>query len=409
MDLPDKWKITPLSDICQFKPPKSIPRTELAAKAQVSFVPMNDLGEISKDFTATDTRPLESVIKGYTYFADGDVICAKITPCFENGKLGLAQGLSNGVGFGSSEFVVMRTSPKLEAEYLYYFLARDEFREAGQKVMSGAVGHKRVPKEYFEMLPIPLPPLEEQKRIVAVLDQAFTALDRARAHAEANLADAGELFEVSVGEIFEALSENHANEALADIAEKITKGSSPKWQGISYVDEPGVLFVTSENVTANAMDFTKTKYVEDAFNEKDKKSILQRDDVLTNIVGASIGRTAVFDRDDIANINQAVCLIRPDREKLRSSYLAYLLNSPFFKVMLHAGEVNMARANLSLTFFRDFRVPLPSIEDQDAAVSQIEELHQRSLNLSNHYQTKLTDLADLRQSVLQKAFSGQLK
>ena len=192
------WPALPLSEACFFKPPKSIPRKRLNEDTEVSFVPMNDLGELVKYFKAKDVRSFSEVVKSYTYFADGDVLCAKITPCFENGKLGIARGLKNGVGFGSSEFVVMRPKRSLLPGFLYYYLSRDVFREAGARVMSGAVGHKRVPKEYFEDQPIPLPPLQEQKRIVAVLDQAFAALDRARAHAEANLAAAHEFLEAFV-------------------------------------------------------------------------------------------------------------------------------------------------------------------------------------------------------------------
>jgi type I restriction enzyme S subunit len=138
-------------------------------------------------------RQLKSVYKGYTYFADGDVLCAKITPCFENGKMGIASGLKNGVGFGSSEFVVMRPSPKLLPHFLFYFLLRDEIRNAGARVMTGAVGHRRVPKEYFEDLQIPLPPLTEQVKIVAALDDAFASTRRAKALFESNLNELSEL------------------------------------------------------------------------------------------------------------------------------------------------------------------------------------------------------------------------
>ncbi|PNU18924.1 restriction endonuclease subunit S [Geothermobacter hydrogeniphilus] len=98
---------------------------------------------------------------------------------------------------------------------------------------------------------------------------------------------------------------------LAELTEVITKGSSPKWQGVQYVDEgKGILFITSENVGSFGLRLDKRKYVESSFNEIEPRSILKKGDVLMNIVGASIGRTAVYDIDDVANINQAVCLIR---------------------------------------------------------------------------------------------------
>jgi type I restriction enzyme S subunit len=146
--------------------PKSEARERVAPNALVSFAPMEDLGIDRKYLNASQTKPLSSVVGSYTYFADGDVLLAKITPCFENGKLGIATGLENGIGFGSSEFVVFRPSAILDKDFLYYFLARPEFRTEGAARMGGAVGQQRVPKEFVESYRIPVPPLAEQQRIV---------------------------------------------------------------------------------------------------------------------------------------------------------------------------------------------------------------------------------------------------
>jgi type I restriction enzyme S subunit len=195
---------------------------------------------------------------------------------------------------------------------------------------------------------------------------------------------------------------------LEDLSELITKGSSPKWQGFEYIEEPEVLFVTSENVGANKMLYKKEKYLEKAFNEKEKKSILKKGDVLTNIVGASIGRTAIFDRDVLANINQAVCLIRCKPSLLLNEYLSYLLNSPYFIKILHDNEIDNARANLSLSFFRLLVVPTPSLEKQKDIIDHAKEFEKQTSNLTNIYQEKLNSLEELKQSILQKAFNGEL-
>ena len=155
-----RWEIKALVDVCQIRPPKAEARQKLSPTDLVSVVPMNDLGDDAKTFEPRETRALADVEGSYTYFADDDVLLAKITPCFENGKLGIARNLKNGVGFGSSEFVVLRPNEGLDAEYLYYFLSRSCFREYGAQQMTGAVGHKRIPKEFVEQLQIPLPPLD---------------------------------------------------------------------------------------------------------------------------------------------------------------------------------------------------------------------------------------------------------
>src|SRR5207253_5190406 len=129
---------------------------------------------------------------------------------------------------------------------------------------------------------------------------------------------------------------------LAALCELITKGSSPKWQGINYVSEgEGVLFITSENVGSYKLRLENRKYVEARFNEIEPRSILKRNDILMNIVGASIGRTALFDIDELANINQAVCLIRVAENSLLP-YLLHFFNSETCIQMMFDKQVDNA-------------------------------------------------------------------
>ncbi len=181
------WHTKRIADAAVIKPPKSEARDRVASEALVSFMPMEDLGIDEKYPEATLTKRLSDVVGSYTYFAEGDVLLAKITPCFENGKLGIAKGLTNGIGFGSSEFIVLRPDRTLSKDWLYYFLSREDFRTEGAERMGGAVGQQRVSKEFLESYPIPVPPLPEQQRIVGLLDEAFAGLATAKANAEKNL------------------------------------------------------------------------------------------------------------------------------------------------------------------------------------------------------------------------------
>lgn len=258
----------------------------------------------------------------------------------------------------------MKAIPKksvVDTEYFYWFLNTDKIKEFVENSSKRAAGQDGVRKELLDKYPVPIPTIPEQQRIVSILDEAFAAIAKAKANAEQNLKNAKELFESYLQAIFENKGDGGEEKKLEDICDLISKGSSPRWQGINYVDKPGVLFVTSENVGENTLLLNERKYVEDKFNIKDSKSILQNGDVLTNIVGASIGRTAIYDLDDVANINQAVCLIRCNKNLLDNEFLMFLLNSPFTKKHLHENEVNNARANLSLSFFRSLLMPLPKI------------------------------------------------
>jgi type I restriction enzyme S subunit len=112
------WKCKALSEVCEIKPSKGEAKRKLKDSSLVSFVPMEDLGIDQKFLEPNVERKLSQVAGSYTYFADGDVLLAKITPCFENGKLGIAKGLMNGIGFGSSEYIVFRPNDELSNEYL---------------------------------------------------------------------------------------------------------------------------------------------------------------------------------------------------------------------------------------------------------------------------------------------------
>lgn len=172
------WQTKKLGEVCLIKPSKQEAYLNLNGDDMVSFVPMEDLGILDKNFTAHKERVLSEVIGSYTYFAEGDLLLAKITPCFENGKIGIARNLKNGVGFGSSEYIVFRPSEKLITDFLFYFLISDDFRTNGAKVMTGAVGHKRVPKEFIENYSISLPTIADQHDIITELDSISTEIKK---------------------------------------------------------------------------------------------------------------------------------------------------------------------------------------------------------------------------------------
>ncbi|MEO5830132.1 MAG: restriction endonuclease subunit S [Rhodanobacter sp.] len=399
------WQIVPLSEVCEFKPSKDIPRSMLASDAAVSFVPMSDLGELVKYFDAKEFRSFADVVKGYTYFADGDVLCAKITPCFENGKLGIAGDLENGVGFGSSEFVVMRPKHQLLAEYLYYYLSRDEFREAGARVMSGAVGHKRVPKEYFEDQPIPLPPLEEQKRIVAVLDQAFAAIDRARAHAEANLADGQQLVAAAMEQLFPNDREMTVGRSLGDLCEAIIDCEHKT----APTQDLGIPSIRTPNIGKGRLRLDGVNRVsEETYREWTRRAEPQPGDLIL-AREAPAGNVAVIPEGMRVCLGQRTVLLRPKKDLFIPTYLAHLLLMPSSQTRLLAHSRGATVQHINVKDIRAFKVStLPSLAKQSAVVQRIERLMAQGKSLADAYARKLADLANLRQSLLQKAFSGQL-
>lgn len=142
----------------------------------VSFVPMEGVGEYG-GLSLDKEKTLDDIGDGYTYFADGDVVIAKITPCFENGKGALAAGLTNGAAFGTTELHVVRAGPNLDRCFLFYLTISPGFRDLGEAHMYGAGGQKRVPEAFIKDFRTPLPPLDEQRAIVRFLDAKTAEID----------------------------------------------------------------------------------------------------------------------------------------------------------------------------------------------------------------------------------------
>lgn len=155
-----------IDEISTFKPSKDEVR-EMPGDTVVSFVPMANLNTFDATFAPTESRKLADVLSGFTYFKDNDILLAKITPCFENGKAAIARNLTNGIGFGSTEYIVIRANTSLVyPEWIFYHINTPEFIDGGKSFMTGTAGQQRVDINYVKQYRIPIPSLEEQKKIL---------------------------------------------------------------------------------------------------------------------------------------------------------------------------------------------------------------------------------------------------
>lgn len=198
---------------------------------------------------------------------------------------------------------------------------------------------------------------------------------------------------------------------LGELCNTITKGSSPKWQGVNYVDsyEKGILFITSKNVDSFKIDLSDSSFVEAKFNEIEPRSILQKGDLLTNIVGASIGRTALFDLDFVANINQAVCILRIEHEYIDKPYLLNLMNSEFVINLMLEMQFAPGRANLSMSNLANFPIPLPPLSEQQRIVAKLDELMAYCDELEASIKESQQQNEQLLQQVLREALEPKEK
>ena len=214
------WQELRLRYCVTVNPPKS-EVSRLSGNTAVSFVPMEAVGEMG-GLRLDQTKTLDEVSGGYTYFRDGDILIAKITPCFENGKGAIAEGLENGIGFGTTELHVLRPSLSLDRRFLFYLTLSHGFRGMGTGSMYGAGGQKRVPDDFVRDFRHPIPSLPEQRAIAEFLDRETARIDA--------------LIEKKRRQI-ELLQERRA----AVISRAVTKGLDPKAKmkpsGIEWLGE----------------------------------------------------------------------------------------------------------------------------------------------------------------------------
>jgi restriction endonuclease S subunit len=254
-DLPKGWEWKSLNDVCIINPLKS--ETKPLGNLEVSFVPMADLKAKQMLFRPQQKKFLNEVYTGYTYFKNNDVLLAKVTPCFENGKSGIAKNLVNEIGFGSSEFYVLRPKQALP-EYIYHIISNPAFLKAGEENMSGAVGLQRLTKDFLYNYKIPLPPLPEQQRIVQQLDALFLRIDKAIQLTKENLAHCQHLLPAALNEVFgEAEEKGWKVNKLSEVIVKIQTGTTPPSQEKKYYENGEVNWFTPS-------DFGRNMFVESA-------------------------------------------------------------------------------------------------------------------------------------------------
>jgi type I restriction enzyme S subunit len=259
-ELPESWVWTTLSNVASINPKLDI--SALPDSTLVSFVPMAAVEAETGRIDTSTQRRLDEVKRGFTSFQEGDVLFAKITPCMENGKSAVARSLSSGIGYGSTEFHVVRPLLDINPQLLNYYVAQESFRQTARAHMTGSAGQLRVPTSFVADAPYPLAPLPEQYRIVSAIEQQFTRLDAGvaalrRAQAKLKRYRAAVLKAAVEGKLTEAWRAEHpTTEPASILLERILKERRARWEA---------------DLKAKGRDPTKVKYVEPA--KPDRESL----------------------------------------------------------------------------------------------------------------------------------------
>lgn len=391
--------MVPLSNVAEINP-KNESKVHLSNDEMLDFLPMAAVLETGSISVSTQ-RPLSEVQKGFTSFRKGDVLVAKITPCFENNKIAIAD-ITTEVGFGSTEFHVVRCDQsRLYNRYLLHLLRSSEVRAEGKRRMTGSAGQQRVPKNFLADLNIHLPPLEEQKRIAAILDQA-DELRRKRQRALDRLNQLGQaIFIEMFGDLRKSTFER---EPLVALTSKIGSGATPKGGDCAYKVE-GIPLIRSMNVRNGHFSEDGLVFIDEEQASKLDNVTVKGGDVLLNITGASVARVCSAPvAMDGARVNQHVSIIRPTERLLSVFVEAYLLLPIVKKTLLNIAESGATRQAITKVQIEQLTIPVPAIRKQEEfalRIGIIKQLHDR---VSKH----CAYLESLFTSLQHRAFRGEL-
>jgi type I restriction enzyme S subunit len=335
--------------------------------------------------------------------ADGDIVFARTGGT--TGKSFLIRDPPRAVF--ASYLIRLRPTDDVDSDFLYGFFQSDYYwKQIKASARGGA--QPNVNATLLGALYFPLPSLSEQKRIAAIINEQLAAVERARVAAEMQLKAAWVLNIASLRELFDSPEiQKWKKKKLVEVTTRISKGESPGWQGFEY-SKTGARFIRSENVVWGALSDEPRIFIPFEFHEKLSRSKLRADDVLINLVGASIGRACVMQQNfGEANVNQAVAVVSPTKE-INPHYLVAFVISPQTQKHFQEVQVEMARPNISLENLRDLEVPLPPIEIQRHLSARIFEQGKSAEAIRNSLQEQLETINELPAALLRQAFTGKL-
>jgi restriction endonuclease S subunit len=312
--VPEHWEVRRLKQIARLNPSKSeVPLAQRDGRAV--FLPMERVGSDGR-FKASEVRPISDLWNGFTYFRRGDVIVAKITPCFENGKGACLENLPTAIGFGSTEFHVIRPSKAIVSAYLYRVTTLAEFRRLGADEMTGAAGQQRVPVEFLANFPIPIPPLPEQTAIVRFLDymdRRIRRVIRARQRqiklleeyrqALIHQAVTGQI-DVRTGEPYAAykdsgvpwlgqVPEHWEVRRLKYICRREKNGSTPPTDRLDYYADSGLPWYSPPSLGSDVVIGEPTRFVTETAVLDGKVRVIEPPALAVSVIG-NVGRSALL-------------------------------------------------------------------------------------------------------------------
>lgn len=332
----------------------------------------------------------------------GDIIFATIRPTLKRIAI-VPEHLDGQVC--STGYTVLRTKERIDHRFIFYFLFTETFSDAMERLQRGA-SYPAVTDGDVRGQEISVPPLAEQQRIVAKLDEAFVAIAKVTENVEKNVANARAIFESEMNAIFTTKGEGWKEVKLGNICERVSVGHVGPTSEFYCEENLGVPFLRSQNVRPGYIDWNGIKYVTREFHNKLRKSQLRNGDVLFVRVGANRGDCCSVPENSRESNCANIVFARPI--KGNTKYIELYCNSAVGRSQLLGMTTGSAQGVINTKSVAELVIPMAPSNKQIEIVKKIERLREESGNLESTYKNKLGEIDELKRSLLQYAFTGQL-
>lgn len=369
----------------------------------VSFLPMSAVEADSVDAVDVETRRFGDVGKGYTPFLSGDVLVAKITPCFENGKIALAKPTRR-FGFGSTEFHVVRAHrDRLDARYLAHFMRQPRIRLEGERKMTGSAGQRRVPEHFLSTLAIPLPPVPEQRRIADILDKANALRPKRRAA----LAQLDTLTQSIFLDMFGDPATNPKGWPVATLKNCVARIQIGPFGSLLHQEDyvsDGIPLVNPKHIQSGVIEIGRDETVTpEKFQELGVYHLAPGDVVMGR--RGEMGRCAIVEAASCPLLcGTGALFLQPDNTQTTSVFLRAMLSSEAIKSRLERLSLGQTLPNLNSRIVECLEIPLPPVTIQHDFANRVT----ASKGLRGIQQNSLAWLDALFASLQHRAFRGEL-
>ena len=388
---------------------------------ELTFLPMD---RVKNGFFIQNTDKFSKYASSYNSFDEGDIVLAKVTPCFENGNIAIADNLVGRKGFGSSELFVIRATG-VDRKFLFYYFQSSTFKQEGEASMTGAGGLKRVSPELLRQHHLLLPAPETQRLIANYLEREVARIDALISEKERMLVlleekrDAFISRAVTRGINPKALLKRSGFDWLGEIpahwevwklkyvVTKIGSGITPRGGADSYQSE-GIRLFRSQNIHFDGLRMDDIVFIDEDTHESMSNSKVFDGDVLINITGASIGRCFyIEDMQGEANVNQHVCIVRP-ASQVETKFLYFTLRSDIGQHQIDLSQSGSGREGLNFESLGNFSVVIPPRNEQLEIIDYLQIASQRSAELMTEIRSSIEYLKERRVALITAAVTGQI-